>query len=71
MARAKVNDQSLQHIFQLTIFSVYAYIPTPNGLCKDDGIICNSDFGVSVQRGSFSFVAGQYVHHFSEAKGVH
>jgi len=39
---------------------VYAYMPTPNGLCKDNGIICNSDFGVSVERGSFSFVGGQW-----------
>jgi len=39
---------------------VYAYIPTPNGLCKDSGIICNSDFGVSVQRGSFTFASGQW-----------
>jgi hypothetical protein len=39
---------------------VYAYIPTPNGFCNDNGIICNSDFGVSIQRGSFNFVAGQW-----------
>jgi hypothetical protein len=39
---------------------VYAYIPTPNGLCKESDIICNSDFGVSIQRGSFSFVSGQW-----------
>lgn len=39
---------------------VYAYIPTPNGLCHDNSIICNSDFGVSVDRGSFSFVSGQW-----------
>jgi hypothetical protein len=40
---------------------VYAYVPTPNGLCKDGGIICNSDFGTSIQRGSFSFLAGECV----------
>ncbi|EIN11822.1 hypothetical protein PUNSTDRAFT_142064 [Punctularia strigosozonata HHB-11173 SS5] len=39
---------------------VYAYIPTPNGLCKDDDIICNSDFGTSIHRGSFSFLAGEW-----------
>lgn len=39
--------------------AVYAYIPTPNGLCSDNGIICNDDFGVSIHRGSFSFVPGQ------------
>ncbi|KAG6837734.1 hypothetical protein H0H93_003536 [Arthromyces matolae] len=40
--------------------SVYAYIPTPNKLCSSDGIICNSDFGISIQRGSFGFVSGQW-----------
>ncbi|KAG6844568.1 hypothetical protein H0H87_005910 [Tephrocybe sp. NHM501043] len=37
---------------------VYAYIPTPNNLCSTDGITCNSDFGVSLQRGAFGFVSG-------------
>jgi len=39
---------------------VYAYIPTPNGLCNGKGILCNDEFGVSIQRGSFSFVSGQW-----------
>ncbi|KZP34683.1 polysaccharide lyase family 14 protein [Athelia psychrophila] len=41
---------------------VYAYIPTPDNLCGEAAseIICNSDYGVSVERGSYSFVAGQW-----------
>jgi len=39
---------------------VYAYIPTPNNLCSNKAIICNSDFGVSIQRGAFAFLSGQW-----------
>ncbi|THG94548.1 hypothetical protein EW145_g8118 [Phellinidium pouzarii] len=39
---------------------VYAYIPTSDNICKDKEVICNDDFGVSVQRGAFGFVAGQW-----------
>ncbi|KAF8798713.1 polysaccharide lyase family 14 protein [Phlegmacium glaucopus] len=39
---------------------VYAYIPTPNDLCSNKNITCNSDFGVSIQRGAFAFVSGQW-----------
>jgi len=39
--------------------SVYAYIPSPNGLCSEKSIICNSDFGISISRGAFTFVSGQ------------
>ncbi|KAK2463273.1 hypothetical protein APHAL10511_004928 [Amanita phalloides] len=39
---------------------VYAYIPTPNGLCSDSNIICNSDFGISISRGKFTFTAGRW-----------
>jgi len=39
---------------------VYAYIPTTNNLCNAQGIICNTDFGVSISRASFSFVSGQW-----------
>lgn len=39
----------------------YAYIPSPNGLCNEKTIICNSDFGISISRGSFTFSSGQYV----------
>ncbi|KIK67412.1 polysaccharide lyase family 14 protein [Collybiopsis luxurians FD-317 M1] len=37
---------------------VYAYIPTSDAFCQETDIICNSDFGVSVSRGSFSFISG-------------
>ncbi|KAH7888587.1 polysaccharide lyase family 14 protein [Phlebopus sp. FC_14] len=39
---------------------VYAYMLTPNDICSADNIICNSDYGVSISRGSFSFVVGQW-----------
>lgn len=42
------------------IGEVYAYIPTPNGLCNEKGVICNDDFGVSLSRGAFSFVSGAW-----------
>ncbi|THV05031.1 polysaccharide lyase family 14 protein [Dendrothele bispora CBS 962.96] len=38
----------------------YAYIPSPNGLCSERSIICNSDFGISISRGAFSFTSGQW-----------
>ncbi|KAJ6625631.1 hypothetical protein B0H10DRAFT_2002449 [Mycena sp. CBHHK59/15] len=39
---------------------VYAYIPSPNNLCSEKTIICNSDFGISISRGSFTFTSGQW-----------
>ncbi|EPQ57534.1 hypothetical protein GLOTRDRAFT_137841 [Gloeophyllum trabeum ATCC 11539] len=39
---------------------IYAYIPTSNGICKENDIICNSDFGTSIDRGAFSFASGQW-----------
>ncbi|KAF9268877.1 hypothetical protein L218DRAFT_892480 [Marasmius fiardii PR-910] len=39
---------------------VYAYIQSPNGLCKESNITCNSDFGISVSRGSFTFAPGKW-----------
>jgi hypothetical protein len=39
---------------------VYAYVPTPNNFCSEAGIICNSDFGISVQRGAFTLASGQW-----------
>ncbi|KAK1218510.1 hypothetical protein PQX77_018836 [Marasmius sp. AFHP31] len=41
---------------------VYAYMQSPNGLCKQRNITCNSDFGISISRGSFIFAAGQWSH---------
>lgn len=38
---------------------VYAYVPKENGICNTDNIKCNDDFGVSVQRGAYSFPSGQ------------
>ncbi|KAI8969561.1 hypothetical protein BD414DRAFT_502994 [Trametes punicea] len=40
---------------------VYAYMPTPNNICSNSHFKCNNDgFGTSIDRGSFSFVAGQW-----------
>ncbi|CDO69248.1 Polysaccharide Lyase Family 14 protein [Trametes cinnabarina] len=40
---------------------VYAYIPTPNNMCSNSNFKCNDDgFGTSIDRGSFSFAAGQW-----------
>ncbi|KAI0081218.1 hypothetical protein K474DRAFT_1656689 [Panus rudis PR-1116 ss-1] len=43
---------------------VYAYLPSSNsGLCSNKDFKCNSDgFGTSIDRGSFSFVPGQWNH---------
>jgi len=39
----------------------YAYIPTPNNLCKQTDVICNDDgYGVSFDRGTFSFTPAQW-----------
>ncbi|KAF8558070.1 hypothetical protein OG21DRAFT_1595675 [Imleria badia] len=38
---------------------VYAYMLTPNNLCSESNIYCNSDYGVSICRGSFGFTTGQ------------
>ncbi|KAL1696354.1 polysaccharide lyase family 14 protein [Schizophyllum commune] len=39
---------------------VYAYMPTTQALCDEDEITCNDDYGVSIARGSFGFVAGKW-----------
>ncbi|WWD19211.1 hypothetical protein CI109_103669 [Kwoniella shandongensis] len=40
---------------------VYAYIPTSQkGFCSQSEVTCNSDYGTSLARGSFSFVTGQW-----------
>ncbi|KAJ4483411.1 hypothetical protein J3R30DRAFT_3284673 [Lentinula aciculospora] len=39
---------------------VYAYIPTTSSFCQSTDIVCNSDFGVSISRGSFTFVSGEW-----------
>lgn len=39
---------------------VYAYMLTPDNMCSDSNFICNSDYGVSIDRGSFSFETGHW-----------
>lgn len=39
---------------------VYAYMLTPNNMCSDSNFICNSDYGVSIDRGSFGFETGHW-----------
>ncbi|KAJ7287518.1 polysaccharide lyase family 14 protein [Mycena rebaudengoi] len=38
----------------------YAYIPTSKKLCAEKSIVCNSDFGTSISRGSFTFASGRW-----------
>ncbi|GJE94465.1 polysaccharide lyase family 14 protein [Phanerochaete sordida] len=40
---------------------VYAYLLENNSLCSDKSVLCNQDgFGTSINRGSFSYAAGQW-----------
>lgn len=39
---------------------VYAYMLTPDNMCSDSNFICNSDYGVSIDRGSFDFETGHW-----------
>jgi hypothetical protein len=40
---------------------VYAYIPTTQkNFCSESQVTCNSDYGTSLARGSFSFATGQW-----------
>ncbi|KAG1815945.1 uncharacterized protein BJ212DRAFT_1355628 [Suillus subaureus] len=39
---------------------VYGYMLTPNNMCSDSNFICNSDYGVSIDRGSFGFETGHW-----------
>ncbi|KAL0247286.1 hypothetical protein I308_104322 [Cryptococcus tetragattii IND107] len=40
---------------------VYAYIPTTQkNFCSEKDVTCNSDYGTSLARGSFSFITGQW-----------
>jgi len=38
----------------------YAYMLTPHNTCSSSDFICNSDFGVSIDRGAFTFQSGQW-----------
>ncbi|KAI6046086.1 polysaccharide lyase family 14 protein [Pisolithus marmoratus] len=40
---------------------VYGYMLRPNNLCSQGNIICNSDYGISIDRGSFYFATGQWM----------
>ncbi|BGP19313.1 hypothetical protein JCM10213v2_007402 [Rhodosporidiobolus nylandii] len=37
---------------------VYAYLPTYAKFCQQSDVICNSDYGISLSRGSFQFKPG-------------
>jgi hypothetical protein len=41
------------------VCKVYAYVPRVNGICGDTGVLCNDQFGISLNRGSFVFASGQ------------
>jgi len=38
----------------------YAYILAPNNLCSNRGVLCNEDFGISLDRGAFRLQDGQW-----------
>jgi hypothetical protein len=40
--------------------AVYAYIPSTTTLCTQGSTICNSDYGVSLGRGQFTFATGKW-----------
>lgn len=50
----------LLKVHKADICVVYAYIPSTSSLCTQSNTICNSDFGVSLGRGGFSFTTGQW-----------
>ena len=62
VARVKVRLTVQRLTIQLMLFQVYAYMPTTQALCDEDEITCNDDYGVSIARGSFGFVAGKCVY---------
>ncbi|EIW83211.1 polysaccharide lyase family 14 protein [Coniophora puteana RWD-64-598 SS2] len=39
---------------------VYGYVLSPEKLCSKEDIVCNSDFGVSIDRGSYTFQTGRW-----------
>lgn len=39
--------------------SAYAYILTPDGLCSDQKVVCNDEYGTSLGRGEFRFQPGE------------
>jgi hypothetical protein len=47
--------------FSRYVCKVYAYVLRDNNICSDSGILCNDEYGISINRGSFVFSSGQYV----------
>jgi hypothetical protein len=45
--------------FSRSMCKVYAYVPRDNGICSDKGVLCNDEFGISIDRGSFTFASGR------------
>jgi len=39
---------------------VYAYVPKVNGICSEFDVQCNDQYGVSIARGFFAFLPGQW-----------
>ncbi|KAI9459086.1 polysaccharide lyase family 14 protein [Russula earlei] len=39
---------------------VYAYVPRDNNICNEDNVLCNDEFGISLDRGSFAFSSGKW-----------
>ena len=46
--------------FLTGVCEVYAYVPRDNNICSDKGLLCNDEFGISIDRGSFTFASGRY-----------
>jgi len=43
----------------IVLSPAYAYILSPNDLCKNQGVLCNEDYGISLGRGEFRLQPGQ------------
>lgn len=44
----------------LTLLSVYAYIPELNNICSSSNVICDTEYGISLGRGQFTFERGAW-----------
>jgi hypothetical protein len=47
-------------LFSRGACKVYAYVLRPNNICSESGVQCNDEFGISLDRGSFTFSSGMY-----------
>ena len=45
--------------FSRAVCKVYDYVLRDNNVCNDPGLLCNDEFGISIDRGSFVFSSGQ------------